>query len=274
MNKLITLIDKVNIKIFIAISLTIIAIIIFFFKTDKAETRVKPERGEIVEAVYALGTVKTDKLYNARFGMNTIIRKLYVQEGDFVSKGASLVLGDTFYPLTAPFSGVITNVNYLENEMASPGQIILTLSSTTDLYVKVSLDQESILSVRKGQSAELSFENLRNEKVPGTVGSVYLSGDEFIVRINAEKFPQGVLPQMTCDTAITIKKIEDALLIPASAVKNGKVDVIRKGKRMTIPVKTKRIDAKKAEVLDDSIHLDDEIIVEKSKGGGKGGKSK
>jgi hypothetical protein len=71
---------------------------------------------------------------------------------------------------------------------------------------------------------------------------------------------------MTCDTAITVKKVEDALLIPASAVRNGKVDVIRKGKRMTIPVQIKKIDAKKAEVLDDSILIDDEIIVEKGQG--------
>ena len=267
MNKLTNLTNKINTKILVAAALLIAVGIIFFFKSDKTETRVKPERGEIVEAVYALGTVKTDKLYNARFGMNTIIRKLYVQEGDFVAKGAPLVQGDTFYPLTAPFAGVVTTVNYLENEMATPGQIILSLSSTTDLYVKVSLDQESILSIRKGQSAELSFENLRNEKVSATVGSVYLSGDEFVVRINAEKFPQGILPQMTCDTAITIKKIEDALLIPAAAIKNGKVDVIRNGKRMTIPVQAKKMDSRKAEILDDSILLDDEIIVEKSKGG-------
>jgi len=276
MNKLNNPINKVNTKILIALALLIVVGIIFFIKSGNVETRVKPERGEIVEAVYALGTVKTDKLYNARFGMNTIIRKLYVQEGDFVAKGAPLVLGDTFYPLTAPFSGVVTTVNYLENEMATPGQIILTLSSTSDLYVRVSLDQESILSIRKGQSAELSFENLRNEKVSGTVGSVYLSGDEFIVRINAEKFPAGILPQMTCDTAITIKKVEDAILIPASAVKNGKVDIIRKGKRMTIPVEVKKIDSRKAEVLDDSILLDDQIIVEKGKDGkgGKGGKGR
>ncbi|MCL2155778.1 MAG: efflux RND transporter periplasmic adaptor subunit, partial [Leptospirales bacterium] len=245
--------------------LVIVVAIIFFSKSDTVEIRVKPERGEVIEAVYALGTVKTDKLYNARFGMNTMIRKLYVQEGDFVTKGTALVLGDTFYPLTAPFSGVVTEVNYLENEMATPGQTILTVSSTTDLYVRISLDQESILAIRKGQSAELSFENLRDEKIYGTVSSVYLSGDEFIVRIVSEKFPDGILPQMTCDSAITIKKIEDALLIPSSAVKNGKVDVIRKGKRMTIPVKVKKIDARKTEVLDDSILIDDEIIVEKSK---------
>lgn len=249
-------------KLVIAVAFTVSAAVIIS-SLRNGETTVRPERGPVVEAVYALGTVKTDKIYNARFGMNTIVRKLYVREGDTVEKGAPLVLGDTSFPLAAPFSGVVTEVKYLENEMAAAGQIVVTISSITNLYVKVSLDQESILSIKKGQQAEMSFENLRNEKVEGVVDAVYLSGDEFLVRIAAEKFPQGILPQMTCDTAITVRKNDNALLIPVSAVRAGKVELIRNGKRMTIPVSIKKVDSKKAEVMDDSVLPDDKIIVTK-----------
>lgn len=234
------------------------------FSSCSRETTVMPERGPVVEAVYALGTVKTDKIFNARFGMNTIIRKLYVSEGDTVEKNSPLVLGDTPFPITSPFSGVVTEIKYMENEMITAGQVALTVSSITSLYVKVSLDQESIISVKKGQPAEMSFENLRNEKVTGTVQSVYLSGDEFIVRITGGKFPDGILPQMTCDTAITVRKNDNALLIPFAAIRSGKVTVIRKGKRITIPVSVKKIDSRKAEVLDNSILPDDSIIAEKT----------
>lgn len=225
------------------------------------ETTVKPELGPVVDAVYALGTVKTDKWYNARFGMNTIIKKLYVKEGDTVEKGAPLVMGDTSFPLTAPFSGVVTVINYRETEMAPTGQVILTISSLVNLYVKVTLDQESIVHVRKGQPVEMSFENLRNEKINGTVEAVYLSGEEFAVRITAEKFPPGILPQMTCDTAITIRKKDNAIIIPLAALREGKVNLIRKGKKIRVPVTVKKIDSLKAEVLDDSIFPDDRIVV-------------
>ncbi|HPS87860.1 MAG TPA: efflux RND transporter periplasmic adaptor subunit [Spirochaetota bacterium] len=257
--------SRLSSKILILISFIFILSVTLLLNFCNKETTVKPERGPVVEAIYALGTVKTDKIYNARFGMNTTVRKLYVREGDTVDKGTPLVMGDTSFPLTAPFAGVVTTVNYLENEMAAAGQVILTISSITNLYVKVSLDQESIISIRKGQSAELSFENLRDEKVTGIVEAVYLSGDEFIVRIGAEKFPQGILPQMTCDTAITIRKNGNAMLIPASAVKAGKVDLIRNGKRMTVPVTIKKIDSKKAEVLGDSILPDDKIFISKGR---------
>jgi len=253
--------NRISSKVLIITSALLIISISLLLNFCNNETITKPEQGPVVEAVYALGTVKTDKLYNARFGMNTIIRKLYVREGDSVEKGSPLVMGDTSYPLTAPFSGVVTAVNYLEDEMASAGQIILTISSITNLYVKISLDQESIISIKKGQPAEMSFENLRNEKVSGVVEAVYLSGDEFIVRIAADKFPQGILPQMTCDTAITVRKNENALMIPLSAVKAGKVNIIRGGKKMTVPVTIKKIDSKKAEVLDNSILPDDRVII-------------
>jgi len=260
MNSINSIKSRLNPKIIIIASTLIIITVVLISNFRSGETIVKPERGPVVEAVYALGTVKTDKIYNARFGMNTIVRKLYVREGDSVDRGSPLVLGDTSYPISAPFTGVVTAVNYLEDEMAAAGQIVLTISSITNLYVKISLDQESIISIKKGQQAEMSFENLRNEKVTGIVDAVYLSGDEFIVRISAEKFPQGILPQMTCDTAITIRKNDNALMIPSSAVKGGKVNIIRSGKKMTVPVSIKKIDSKKSEVLDGSILPDDRII--------------
>lgn len=260
---------KFNPKILIIVSAILILSVTLSLNFCGSETTVKPERGPVVEAVYALGTVKTDKIYNARFGMNTIVRKLYVREGDTVESGTPLVMGDTSYPLTAPFSGVVTAVNYLENEMASAGQVVLTISSITNLYVKVSLDQESILSIKKGQPAELSFENLRNEKITGIVEAVYLSGDEFIVRIAADKFPQGILPQMTCDTAVTVRKNDNALMIPVNAVKAGKVDLLRNGKRITVPVTIKKIDSKKAEVLGDSILPEDRIFISKGRASNK-----
>lgn len=246
------------------ILILLILSVTLFFNLCNRELTVKPEVGPVVDAVYALGTVKTDKWYNARFGMNTIIKKLYVNEGDNVEKGAHLVLGDTPFPLTAPFPGIVTAINYRETEMAASGQIVLTISSLVNLYVKVTLDQESIVHVRKGQPVEMSFENLRDEKIYGRVEAVYLSGEDFAVRISADKFPAGVLPQMTCDAAITIRKKDNAVIIPLAAYREGKVNVIRKGKRINIPVTVRRIDSVKAEVLDDSILPDDRIIVKNS----------
>jgi membrane fusion protein, macrolide-specific efflux system len=225
----------------------------------------RPKIGPIVEAVYALGTVKSDRWYNVRFGMNAIVQRIYVVEGRDVAAGAPLVMTDSGAVFHAPFAGTVTSVPFRESEMAPAGQAILTLASQKDMYVRVSLDQESIVRVRKGQQAELSFENLREEKVRGTVESVYPSGNEFIVRLAVGGFPAGALPEMTCDAAIMIRREEKALMIPSASITNGRVTVVRKGSRSTVQAKTRAVDEEWAEVLDGSVLADDRIIMPDSK---------
>lgn len=224
-------------------------------------TTVKPRKGPVADSVFALGTVKTDRLYNVRFGMNTVIRKLYVREGDMVGPGSPLVMNDSSPVARSQFAGVVTSVSYLEGELAPAGQVILSVAGLDSMYVKVSLDQESILQVRKGQTAELSFENMRDRKVNGTVSSVYVSGDEFLVRIQPAGLPDWVLPGMTCDVAILVRSKDDAVMIPSAAVVNGSVEVRRNGRRMSVRVASKPVDEKWTEITDGSILPDDTVYV-------------
>lgn len=247
--------------IIMAASGAVLFVLVMFVFNNKSGTVTQPKFGPIVEAVYALGTVKTDKWYNARFGMNSIIRKIYVTEGQHVNAGESLLMTDSGLIFGAPFAGTVTSIAYKEHEMAPTGQTIMSISSLKELYVRVSLDQESIVRVRKGQQVELSFENLREEKVHGIIESVYPSGDEFLVRVGVPVFPEGVLPEMTCDAAIVIRKKDRALMIPASAVRNGRVLLIRKGRKMNVQVSTRRINDMWTEVLDNSVLLNDRIVV-------------
>lgn len=233
-------------------------------------TTVKPQKGPVSDSVFALGTVKTDRLYNVRFGMNTVIRRLYVHEGDRVDAGSQLVMNDSSPVARSPFAGVITSVSYLEGELAPAGQAILSIAGLDSLYIKVSLDQESIILVRKGQPVELSFENMRSEKIKGTVGSVYVSGDEFLVRIQPAGLPEWVLPGMTCDAAILVRYKEDAIMIPSNAIAGGSVDVKRKGKRMNVKVTSKAVDEKWSEITDGSILEDDLVYVQPAKEGRAG----
>ncbi len=230
------------------------------------EYTVRPKTGPVVESVYALGTVKTEKQYNVRFGMNTIIKKLYVHEGDVVDAGSPLVMNDSLLVARSPFAGIVTGVSFLEGELAPSGQSIVSLAGTGSMYIKVSLDQDSIILVKKGQEVEISFENMRQEKISGTVGSVYMSDDEFLVRIETSSFPSWVLPGMTCDTAILIRKKENAIMVPSAAITNGHVEIKRKGNRQRVRVESKTVDEKWAEITDGSIYPDDIIYVnEKNK---------
>lgn len=248
-----------NKRLWVAAAASVIIILIITQFCGKSESTVKPKISPVTEAVYALGTVKSDKSFNIRFGMNSVITKFYVNEGDYVSKGEPLFVTDSSVTFRAPFPGVVTVKNFNENEIVPSGQIIITITDMKSLYVRLSLDQESITSVRKGMKAEISFENLRNKKTTGEVQSIYQSEGEFIVRINTNDMPDMVLPEMTCDTAVIVREKPDAILIPASAIENGTVKIKRSGKTETITVKTRAVENGWLEVIEGNIQSDDII---------------
>ncbi len=231
--------------------------------------RAHPRIGPVVEAVYALGIVKTDRWYNVRFGMNAVIQKLYVVEGQEITAGSPLLMTDSGIIFRAPFSGLVTQVLFRESEMAPAGQPVMTLADTRTMYVRVSLDQKSIILVRKGQKVELSFENLRDSRTEGIVESVYPSSNEFVVRIGVRNFPDGVLPEMNCDTAIIIRKNENAVLVLRNAILQNEITIERKGKRMQVKVQAKPVDREFSEILEGDVRPDDFVIVRAKKNSSK-----
>lgn len=222
---------------------------------------VKPKVAPVVDAVYALGIVTPYKEYNLRVGMNTKIERLFVWEGDTVSAGNPLVQLDGGILLRAPFTGTIAKLNSKENEIVTAQSSIMTIVDSSHMYVRLSLDQESIIRIKKKQKAKVSFENLRNTDITGYVSRIYPSDGEFVVTVDVDTFPAGVLPYMTCDVAIVVREKENALLVPQSAVKNNILYMVRNGKKRKVEVTTRNYKDGWAEVLEGDVKASDSIIV-------------
>ncbi len=247
-----------------AIVIAVSALILYMARPDYTLTDVKVS--PITNAVYALGTVKSDSTYNLKLGMLTVITKSHVSEGDYVYEGSPLITTDTGIVIKSPIKGNVTDVLFNEKEIAPPNQTVLTIIDFSKMHVRISLDQNTILSVKKGQKAELSFENLRGEKINAVVDAVYPSGGEFLVKIIPEKMPQSILPEMSCDAAIEIIKKDNAILVPAVSIKNNRVNVLRKGNKLTVDVKTGAVNGKWVEILDNKILPDDKIVIQNGQG--------
>lgn len=222
---------------------------------------VKPKVEPVVEAIYALGIVTPYKEYSLRVGMSTKIERLFVWEGDAVVAGNPLVQLDGGIILRAPFTGTIAKLNRKENEIITAQESILTIVDPHKMYVRLSLDQESIIQVKKKQKAQVSFENLRNTTITGYVSRIYPSDGEFVVAIDVDAFPQGVLPYMTCDVAIVVREKEKALFIPGNAVTNSNVYVIRNGEKIRVKVATRQFKDGWLEVLEGDVKPEDSIVI-------------
>lgn len=225
---------------------------------------IHPIKGDVVEAIYGLGKVKSDSRYEVKVGIMTTVEKLFVKEGDAVEKGGALIKFKDSAIFKAPFAGRITRVNHYEKETVLPQAPVLRLEDLKERHIEVSLEQNGALRVKEGHEAKVVFESLRNQKYKGTVKSLFPRDDEFIAHIDVANLPENVLPGMTADVAIVVGSKENVQLVPLAAIDNGQVTVKQEGKRrQKVSVKIGIVDGQFAEIIDSSLKYSDEILIRK-----------
>ncbi len=219
-----------------------------------------PKVGLLVQAVYGIGTVTARHTFDLKLGVSDTLEKLYVQEGDAVPKGAPLVALADLPAVRAPFAGVVTSLPFKEGETLFPQIPVLTLTDLKNPYIVVSLEQEGALRVRRGQSAVISFETLRDDRLQGTVSAIYPKDGEFLVNIEVPQMPEGALVGMTTDVAIQVESRPNALQVPLAAVDQGAVRVKRGDETLTLPVKLGAQDGTWAEVTQGDLRPTDTLL--------------
>jgi macrolide-specific efflux system membrane fusion protein len=222
---------------------------------------VHPTKGEVVEAVYGLGTIKSENNYDAKAAILSSVKEFYVTEGQEVTKGQKLFLTDQGSIYKAPFSGKITDIPVPVSENLFPQTVILSLVDLNNLYLEVSLEQQGAMKLSKGVKAEISFEFFRNKKIMGTISTIYPKNDQFIARVFVQDWPQGILPGMSADVAFEVARKNNVTLIPVKAIANGHIVIKRNKKKEKVAVQIGLIDQEKAEVISPELSTEDEVIL-------------
>jgi multidrug efflux pump subunit AcrA (membrane-fusion protein) len=237
MNRIARFIHKKR-RLIIILFVPVLLVVVFVFAISKKNVKtVSPKRGPLVDAIYALGTVKADESYTVRLGIQAIMVKIPVREADHVKAGDLLLVINDGIAIRSPISGVVTKVNAEVGEAIMPGNQIVTVTDLSKTHVLVSLDQQSAIKVKHGMPTEISFESIRGTLFKGKVENIYPQEGQFLTWISVSSFPESILPDMTCDVAIELSRKEDELLIPAKSIRQGKVSVLRNGKPMTFRVR-------------------------------------
>lgn len=249
------------------ISISVVIVILFsiamYSVTRPNVEYISPRYGEIIESIYGLGKVKTDDFYEVKLGIIKSVEKLYVREGDRVKKGDRLVRIEGNTVFTAPFDGTVSLIAFHESQPVFPQQTILRMDDLSNKYIEVSLEQQGALRVKPGQPVRVLFESIRGEQLQGRVASLFSRNEEFLVHIEVAGLAENVLPGMTADVAIEVGRKDKALLVPLSAISNGRVRVQRDGKNQVVGLKIGGIDGNWAEVLEGDILPSDLVIVQR-----------
>ena len=230
---------------------------IFYYDSKKYETS-HPKRGDIVEAVYGLGKVKSNNRFEVIVGVISTVTGRFVNEGDLVKKGDPLIQFESAM-FRAPFKGTVTYISLYQGETALPHTPILRLEDLSSRYIELSLEQQSMQRVRLGQPVKVSFESIRGKTLSGTVTAIFPREDEFLTRISVDGLDESILPGMTADVTIEIGSIKDALLVPLAALKNGYLTVRKNGQWKKIKVEVGHVDGLYAEIKNGSLSPEDKI---------------
>ncbi|MCA9504846.1 MAG: efflux RND transporter periplasmic adaptor subunit [Spirochaetaceae bacterium] len=135
--------------------------------------------------------------------------------------------------ITAPFEGVIAEVNVEVGEWVTPSPPLLTsppvidLIDPTSIYVSAPMDEVDSGRIRVGQSVKLTVDSRPGEVFAGTVERVapYVLDEEaqnrtleIEVSVDSPEVAQTLLPGTSADAEVVLETRRDVLRVPTSAL--------------------------------------------------------
>jgi len=139
----------------------------------------------------------------------------------------------------APMSGTISALNKEQGEIALGSQfqkdVILIVADLTEMEAQVNVDENDIVSIAKGQEAEIEVDAMSGQKLKGVVSEISNSANssgagstdqktEFEIKIAITNPPKTLRPGMTASADIITKTNENALSVPLQSVAVRTVD--------------------------------------------------
>ncbi len=127
--------------------------------------------------------------------------------------------------IIAPFDGTITDATPIPGDRVSPGTAAFRLDDLTRLLVEVQVSEVDINTIEIGQEVTVTFDAALGEEYHGKVvevaqaASVVAGVVNFGVTVELTDADERVKPGMTAAVTITVKQLEDVLLVPNRAVR-------------------------------------------------------
>jgi RND family efflux transporter MFP subunit len=158
-----------------------------------------------------------------------------------------------FMALTAPADGDILRRDGEIGQFIPVGQAVFYLSCCAPLRVTADVDEEDISRVHVGQKVLLKADAVPGRVLDGEVSEVTPKGDPVArsYRVRIKLGEPGVLRVgMTVDANLIVAERPNALLVPATTIKDGAVWIVLDGKLHRQPVKVGITGAARAEITE------------------------
>ncbi len=132
----------------------------------------------------------------------------------------------------APMAGTISDLNKEQGEIAIGSQfqedVILVIADLSEMEAQVDVDENDIVAIAIGQSAEIEVDALLDQVLNGTVQEIASSANdlagggtrkiEFEIKIAISDPPTTLRPGMTAGTEVATHRNDQALSVPIQSV--------------------------------------------------------
>jgi len=130
----------------------------------------------------------------------------------------------TYVNISAPFSGIVTNIFTDEGDMANPGMTLIAVETPGNFEVTAMVPESDISKIQTGIDVEVLVKSL-NKMVSGTVSEVSQSaantGGQYLVKVNLNKTGADVLAGMYVTIKFPVKEspaVSNTILVPKDVV--------------------------------------------------------
>jgi RND family efflux transporter MFP subunit len=158
----------------------------------------------------------------------------------------------TFLELVAPADGLVIRRDGEIGQLIGANQTVFWLSCCAPLRISAEVDEEDVAQIRAGQDVLVRSDSFPGRIFKGAVQAVTPKGDpvarSYRVRVSLRP-DTPLMIGMTTETNIILRKTEDALLLPVSAVQQDTVWRVQDGRVAPIKVVIGAKTAREVEIL-------------------------
>lgn len=126
--------------------------------------------------------------------------------------------------LASPISGVVDNLNATVGDYAQPGMPVMTILSSSAVYLQTSAPARYAEGLKPGQPARITVDNLPGKYFYGVVWRVLplATGDNrsLTLDIKIKGSSVGLIPNISAHVEVEIARDENALTIPLEALRS------------------------------------------------------
>jgi RND family efflux transporter MFP subunit len=153
--------------------------------------------------------------------------------------------------LRAPMAGIVLRKDGEVGEIADVNTVLFWIGEPSPLWITTDVDEEDIPHAQIGQRALIKADAFPGRVLEGHISEITPKGDPiqktFRVRVLLP-VDTPLMIGMTTEVNLVLRQTEDALLVPASAVRERSVFVVESGQALLRRVEVGALGAREAEI--------------------------